>query len=186
MNDEHMDKRDNSHIVYTNSNKLFNIFNANQIERSSVDSNKNFSQRTYDNFHGKINIPNTAIEDKKGEQVIINPFHENLPIRRSNSDETITDKSNEVNLREQDNQQFNIGRWSEEEHRKFMKGILIYGNDWKKVQNVLQTRSSTQARSHAQKFFLRVRKYFHSLRTQGISNDLFQGLKAGTYRIIYF
>lgn len=53
---------------------------------------------------------------------------------------------------------YNTGRWSEEEHLKFLEGILEYGNEWKKVQNLIGTRSSTQARSHAQKFFLRIKK----------------------------
>ena len=53
---------------------------------------------------------------------------------------------------------FQTGRWSEKEHQKFIEGILRYGNEWKNVQNIIKTRSSTQARSHAQKFFLRLRK----------------------------
>ena len=53
---------------------------------------------------------------------------------------------------------FNTGRWSEEEHKKFIEGILEFGNEWKNVQNVIKTRSSTQARSHAQKFFLKIKK----------------------------
>lgn len=53
---------------------------------------------------------------------------------------------------------FNTGRWTEEEHQKFIEGILKYGNDWKNVQQIIGTRSSTQARSHAQKFVLNLRK----------------------------
>ena len=52
---------------------------------------------------------------------------------------------------------FNNGRWSDDEHKKFLKGIIEYGNKWKKIQNIIITRSSTQARSHAQKFFLRIK-----------------------------
>ena len=73
----------------------------------------------------------------------------------------ITDKKNSNNDQENDinnNSQFHTGRWTEEEHRKFIDGILEYGNEWKKVQQIIKTRSSTQARSHAQKFFLRVKK----------------------------
>ena len=72
-----------------------------------------------------------------------------------------TDKKNTNNDQENDinnNSQFHTGRWTEEEHRKFIDGILEYGNEWKKVQQIIKTRSSTQARSHAQKFFLRVKK----------------------------
>ena len=38
--------------------------------------------------------------------------------------------------------------------------MFLYGNEWKRVQVHIKTRSSTQARSHAQKFFIRLRKKF--------------------------
>ena len=59
---------------------------------------------------------------------------------------------------DKDEFKFNTGRWSNEEHKRFLEGILTYGNEWKKIQNIIKTRSSTQARSHAQKFFLRIKK----------------------------
>lgn len=46
---------------------------------------------------------------------------------------------------------YNHGRWSSDEHQKFLEAIEIYGRDWKKVQGYVGTRTSTQARSHAQK-----------------------------------
>jgi SHAQKYF class myb-like DNA-binding protein len=62
----------------------------------------------------------------------------------------------------QENQEFkfNTGRWSSEEHQKFIEAMFLYGNEWKRVQVHIKTRSSTQARSHAQKFFIRLRKKF--------------------------
>jgi SHAQKYF class myb-like DNA-binding protein len=65
----------------------------------------------------------------------------------SNEDDNITSNSS-----------LKSGRWSEEEHQKFIEGILEFGNEWKKVQKIIKTRTSTQARSHAQKFFLRIKK----------------------------
>lgn len=56
-----------------------------------------------------------------------------------------------------DKEEFNSGRWNEEEHKKFIEAILLYGNEWKRVQQYIKTRSSTQARSHAQKFFIRLK-----------------------------
>jgi SHAQKYF class myb-like DNA-binding protein len=50
------------------------------------------------------------------------------------------------------------GRWTNEEHFRFIEAMLLYGNDWKKVQKHIGTRSPTQARSHAQKFFIRIKK----------------------------
>jgi len=53
--------------------------------------------------------------------------------------------------------EFNFGRWTEEEHRKFIEAIIKYGNHWKSVQAHVATRSSAQARSHAQKFFYKIK-----------------------------
>ena len=51
-----------------------------------------------------------------------------------------------------------IGRWSREEHKKFIEAIIRFGNNWKLVQEYINTRTSTQARSHAQKFFEKIKK----------------------------
>ena len=50
------------------------------------------------------------------------------------------------------------GRWTEEEHKLFLEGLVQYDNDWGRVQRHVKTRSSNQIRSHAQKFFLRISK----------------------------
>lgn len=51
-----------------------------------------------------------------------------------------------------------IGRWTREEHKKFIEAIIKFGNNWKEVQEYVNTRTSTQARSHAQKFFEKIKK----------------------------
>jgi len=53
---------------------------------------------------------------------------------------------------------FNCGRWQPEEHERFIEAIMKYGNEWKAVQKHVGTRSSTQARSHGQKFFVKMKK----------------------------
>lgn len=53
---------------------------------------------------------------------------------------------------------YESGRWKFEEHKRFVEAIINHGNDWKEVQRSVKTRSCTQARSHAQKFFLKVRR----------------------------
>jgi SHAQKYF class myb-like DNA-binding protein len=51
-----------------------------------------------------------------------------------------------------------IGRWRPEEHKKFIEAIIKYGNNWKDVEKYIDTRTSTQARSHAQKYFEKMKK----------------------------
>jgi SHAQKYF class myb-like DNA-binding protein len=50
------------------------------------------------------------------------------------------------------------GRWSNEEHDRFLRGLDIYGKKWTKVAEVVGTRSTVQVRSHAQKYFQKMVK----------------------------
>lgn len=89
---------------------------------------------------------------------IYNDNKESIPMFKLMTAPKIENKI-EIQIPETQTQNYNTGRWTEEEHQKFVDGILKYGNDWKKVQELIQTRSSTQARSHAQKFFLKIKKH---------------------------
>jgi len=42
-----------------------------------------------------------------------------------------------------------LGRWTDEEHIKFIKAIRLFGKDWRRVQEFIGTRSGAQIRSHA-------------------------------------
>jgi len=53
---------------------------------------------------------------------------------------------------------FRHGRWSKEEHFRFLEALKMYSKEWRKVQQHVGTRTSTQARSHAQKFLVKLEK----------------------------
>lgn len=53
---------------------------------------------------------------------------------------------------------YEYGRWSQKEEELFLQGMMMYGNDWKYVQRCVKTRSPSQTRSHAQKFFMKLRR----------------------------
>ena len=38
------------------------------------------------------------------------------------------------------------------------RGITLYGKNWKKVEEIVETRTGSQVRSHAQKFFNKIKK----------------------------
>ena len=54
---------------------------------------------------------------------------------------------------------YNYGRWTDEEHGLFLEALLIYGKDWDKIEEHIGTRDAAHARSHAQKFFLKLVKW---------------------------
>jgi len=50
------------------------------------------------------------------------------------------------------------GRWTKEEHQKFVDGLKKFGKNWKHIEEYVGTRNGAQVRSHAQKFFNRLGK----------------------------
>ena len=51
----------------------------------------------------------------------------------------------------------NNGRWSEEEHKLFLKYYYTYGRKWKIISNLIGTRNLSQI-SHAQKYFDKIKR----------------------------
>eukprot|EP00635_Sarcinochrysidales_sp_CCMP3193_P008080 CAMPEP_0118917498 /NCGR_PEP_ID=MMETSP1166-20130328/17360_1 /TAXON_ID=1104430 /ORGANISM="Chrysoreinhardia sp, Strain CCMP3193" /LENGTH=214 /DNA_ID=CAMNT_0006857679 /DNA_START=152 /DNA_END=796 /DNA_ORIENTATION=- len=51
------------------------------------------------------------------------------------------------------------GRWSAEEHERFLEGLSKFGRrKWINIAHVVKTRSVVQVRSHAQKYFKKMHK----------------------------
>ena len=98
----------------------------------------------------------TKDEFPEEDLVLYNTIH---PIHLNCLDDK--DSNNSINYSEEKEENLN-GRWNQEEHIRFIKGCLLYGNNWKKVKKYVKTRSSAQIRSHAQKYLIKLKKKFHS------------------------
>ncbi len=71
-----------------------------------------------------------------------------------------------------------VGEWTTEEHEKFIEAINLYGNKWKSVERRVGTRSRTQIRSHAQ-------KYFKTMKNQQVrSMQARKGLRPNLFLVI--
>ena len=108
------------------------------LTEDNIFSSKYSSLDIYNSTYDLLNLDNKA----------------NNQIRKKNKYLKLSSKINKLKKNV-----YNIGRWTEEEHRRFIEAILKYGNEWKAVQKHIKTRSSTQSRSHSQKFFLKIKNY---------------------------
>ncbi len=55
---------------------------------------------------------------------------------------------------------FSTGRWTDEEHTRFLDGLKLYKNSerkWQMIGKLISTRSLAQIRSHAQKYYLKAK-----------------------------
>ena len=41
------------------------------------------------------------------------------------------------------------GRWTDEEHDKFIEGLSMFGKDWRRIEEFIGSRTCAQIRSHA-------------------------------------
>lgn len=90
---------------------------------------------------------------------------------------TQNENNGDYEAKNEDNCSGNNGRWATNEHLRFLGGCLQYGNNWKKVETYVRTRTSTQIRSHAQKYLKKLeKKYYSKVSSQnqnGSNNDSF-------------
>ena len=113
---------------------------------------------------------NTSYEIKNPKKIItqsiINPLrkihfklYKDVILKQKN--EKNQNKKSKIKLNNNiinSNESYISGRWKKDEHQRFIEAIIKYGNNWSLVQKFVGTRSSTQARSHAQKFFEKLKR----------------------------
>lgn len=109
---------------------------------SRQDNNKSSSNSMSEN--SDLEDSNSELEESIGSNM---QNSSKLPKQRKEG------KGNQFDLEE-----YKSGRWTNEEHVSFLEAIFLFSNNWKQVQKHIKTRSSTQARSHAQKFFISLKK----------------------------
>ena len=100
--------------------------------------------------------PLTKDENPQEDLVLYNTIH---PIHMNSLDDK--DSNNSINFSDEKEENLN-GRWNQDEHIRFIKGCLLYGNNWKKVKKYVKTRSSAQIRSHAQKYLIKLNKKYRT------------------------
>ena len=133
-------------IIFHNNQPLQNHLKENQINIINKVKLNDAKIKKRIKFRFSITKPNPLLEKKLKKAKEIKSKH-----KRNNL-------CNSVGNQSKKECSFETGRWKIDEHQRFVEAIIKYGNDWKQVQKCVGTRSSTQARSHAQKFFIKIKK----------------------------
>ena len=68
------------------------------------------------------------------------------------------------------------GKWTDEEHIKFIEALYIYNCKWYYLRKYISTRAPEQIRSHAQKFYLRLKTLKDDLLGLDFTLDSIQSL----------
>ena len=130
-------------------------YNINIVEENS---DKDVEQNKKKNLT-KINLHDLNIQKD-------NAIQENNNLENDLDNRTITEYDSEIenknkilkNYNRESKKQYN-GRWTIVENKIFLEGFFKYRNNWKKLNEVIRSRTIVQLRSHAQKFLIKVRKY---------------------------
>lgn len=128
----------------------FNINTSPNSNSASGDNNKFLGKKI--KFHFDI--------IKSNSEIFENNFEINKEtIKKNIVDSSFLNKKKKFIKEEEDEEKLllNEGRWTFDEHVKFIEALIKYGKNWKEVQKYVNTRSSAQTRSHAQKFLLKLK-----------------------------
>lgn len=88
------------------------------------------------------------------DQPSIQPIHEVSPPEGSNDSQEQSDSESDGGPIKA-----NTGRWTEAEHKLFLKGLETFPyRAWKKIATLIKTRTVVQIRTHAQKYYQKLEK----------------------------
>lgn len=89
----------------------------------------------------------------------------------SSASTSVSKKGNAVTTKKSVNGE-NTGRWTKEEHATFIEGLNKHGKEWKKIANMIETRTVVQIRTHAQKYFQKIAKTKYEMKGKQPPTDL--------------
>ena len=186
--------------IQSQSNSKFSSSSSLTAPLPIPKNNSNFFGNSNNNYNNHKTLPMKRIlfrlyrvnftKKEKGKTQTQNKKEINLKKNGNNNlkhkQRHLPTKNNNINY---NNKNYSAGRWKSDEHQRFIDAIIRYGNNWRQVQKCVGTRSSTQTRSHAQKFFEKLKrskifkreKYDFSKNSLKILHDIMKNLPDKEY-----
>jgi len=105
--------------------------------------------------------PIPTYSEKVSPAVVGSAEKENSPVEKSSSESLTSDAPQSKkerrayvhNTKPPPQQHLKVGRWTKDEHDRFLKGMNEFPKQWKRIADLIGTRTVLQVRTHAQKFF---------------------------------
>ena len=100
----------------------------------------------------------TSLDISKNKAIPIKPI---LFTIESSNKELLKKKMFKVTTKKEETSNICLryGYWSKSDHDKFIEALYLYENDWPRIQMFIKNRTHKQVRSHAQKFYLKLKTF---------------------------
>ena len=143
------------------STSSFIFKTSSNTNTAKIDKNHFLEKKVNSQFRiVKDNSDNTKNDELSNINKVIIKENEKKDISKiENLTKMIIFKKNNIKDKKDKKGILNEGRWSYEEHIKFIEALVKFGKNWKDVQKYVGTRTTAQARSHAQKFLLKLKMF---------------------------
>ena len=169
---------ENNHLTFKLSKNQINISNDKENASSSTFSRKNslnlLSSEPLSSFNLNTSA-NSAIKTNETSKFLGKKIKINFEELKENVVNLQNDLIQNISINEKTDSEnpANIQNIKYKENKTILK---VYGKNWKKIQKLIGTRSITQARSHAQKFLMKLKIIKNPCLNLDFSNDKVKNL----------
>ena len=145
-----------------------------------IDNDNNIEFNLNEEFNNTIINFNNKTQDN---------YNTDLNETLTENDSEIEEDDKIINLFNKESKKQYTGRWSEKEKRLFLEGFFQYINNWKKLNEIIKSRSTIQLRSHAQKVLMKIKNIIKNFQNvhyvKNRLGDFFQEELKEKYNPIY-
>ena len=144
-----------------------------------IDNDNNIEFNLNEEFNNIINFNNKTQDN----------YNTDLNETLTENDSEIEEDDKIINLFNKESKKQYTGRWSEKEKKLFLEGFFQYINNWKKLNEIIKSRSTIQLRSHAQKVLMKIKNIIKNFQNvhyvKNKLGDFFQEELKEKYNPIY-
>ena len=154
--------------------------NKKKKTKKYIDNDNNIEFNLNEEFNNTIINFNNKTQDN---------YNTDLNETLTENDSEIEEDDKIINLFNKESKKQYTGRWSEKEKRLFLEGFFQYINNWKKLNEIIKSRSTIQLRSHAQKVLMKIKNIIKNFQNvhyvKNKLGDFFQEELKEKYNPIY-